>query len=80
MPADYHMPPPTIEMCGRFSVGRFGWFIPKKLLDNNDFPSVISYEHFTNTNITGFDRFVIDSDILDQFKKLVYYLQSINLI
>lgn len=66
MPADYHMPPPGVEMVGRLSTGRFGWFIPKVLIQNGSFPTFIPYTTFNNNNAEEFDRFIFDESILNQ--------------
>lgn len=66
MPADYHMLPPNIDMIGRFSTGRFGWFIPKALIRSDKFSSLIPYTLFKNTSADGFDQFVLDTKLLKE--------------
>lgn len=69
MPADYHMPPPGVEMVGRFSTGRFGWFMPKKLInylsDDGSSP-IIPYTVFKNNKANEFNRFYFDDRLLKQ--------------
>lgn len=64
MPADYHIPPPGIEMIGRFSMGRFGWFTPKKLIERDDSLSMIPYTLFKDNTSKQFNRFLFNDDIL----------------
>lgn len=64
MPADYHIPPPGVEMVGRFSTGRYGWFIPKKLLKNDN--SFVPYTIFKDNNSEEFQRFMFDDKTLKQ--------------
>lgn len=66
MPADYHMPPPGVDMVGRFSTGRFGWFIPKSLIGDGGSSSVIPYTVFKDTNSLQYQRFVYDENVLRQ--------------
>lgn len=63
MPADYHGPPPNIEMVGRFSTGRYGWFIPKALKQND---KLIPYTIFKNTSSEDFDQFVLDPSLFNE--------------
>lgn len=66
MPADYHLLPPNIDIAGRFSTGRFGWFIPKQLIDTDEVSSIISYRIFKNSTTNQFNRFLFDENILKQ--------------
>lgn len=66
MPADYHLLPPNIDIAGRFSTGRFGWFIPKQLMDTDEVSSIISYRIFKNSTTNQFNRFLFDENILKQ--------------
>lgn len=66
MPADYNIPPPGVEMMGRFSTGRFGWFIPKKLINDDELSPIIPYTLFKNNQGADFDRFVYDENALKQ--------------
>lgn len=66
MPADYHMPPPGVDMVGRFSTGRFGWFIPKNLIGEDGSSSVIPYTIFKDTNSIQYQRFLYDEHVLRQ--------------
>lgn len=66
MPADYHMLPPNIETAGRFSTGRFGWFVPKALAKNNKMSQVISYTMFKDSSNIGFEQFVLDPKLLNE--------------
>lgn len=65
MPSDYHVLPPGIEMAGRSSQGRFGWFIPRRFRDG--LPKVIPYTLFRDQSTPEFKRFVIDKTALDNF-------------
>lgn len=64
MPADYHIPPPGIEMVGRFSMGRFGWFTPKKLIEMDESLATIPYTVLKNNTSSLFNRFLFDETIL----------------
>lgn len=64
MPADYHMPEPSILMLGRLSTGRFGWFVPKKLVDADDSKPIIPYTIFQNSSSDQFEQFFYDQSIL----------------
>lgn len=64
MPADYHEPPPGIQMVGRFSAGRFGWFVPKKLITSNGSTPIIPYTLFKNNNNSEFNRFIYNENII----------------
>lgn len=69
MPADYHMPPPGVEMVGRFSTGRFGWFVPKKLINNmpeDGTSPIIPYTLFKNNKDTEFNRFIYNESFLKE--------------
>lgn len=69
MPVDYETAPPEVgkeEMIGRFSTGRFGWFVPKKLIGNDDSYLTIPYTIFKNNKNHEFNRFIYDEDILKQ--------------
>lgn len=66
MPADYHMPPPGIEMVGRLSMGRFGWFTPKKLIGMDASLSIIPYTIFKENTGARFNRFLFDENILKE--------------
>lgn len=64
MPANYHSAPPDIENVGRFGTGRYGWFIPKKLLPNDDFSPFIPYIIFKDNTDEKFQRFMFDDSII----------------
>lgn len=34
MPSDHHSYSPKVEMAGPLTTGRFGWFIPKLLIND----------------------------------------------
>lgn len=74
MPADYHMPPPGIEMVGRLSMGRFGWFTPKKLIEADESLSIIPYALFKDNTAKQFNRFLFDENILTEL--LVFILHT----
>lgn len=72
MPADYHMPPPNIHMIGRFSLGRFGWFTPKKLIKTDQpHPPPLPYTIFKTNTGEQFKRFLVNTTVL---KELLVFL------
>lgn len=78
MPANYHMPPPNITMIGRFSLGRFGWFMPKDLIKSDQLhPPPIPYTIFKKNSGEQFDRFLFDTSVL---KQLLVYILILNLL
>lgn len=72
MPANYHMPPPNITMIGRFSLGRFGWFMPKELTKTDQIhPPPIPYTIFKTNSGQQFDRFLFNATVLKEL--LVFF-------
>ncbi|XP_031629591.1 receptor-type guanylate cyclase gcy-18-like isoform X3 [Contarinia nasturtii] len=77
MPPDYQIAPPDVnkeEMVGRFSTGRFGWFVPRKLFENDGASLTIPYTIFKNNKKNEFNRFIYDESILKQFKHDAQYI------
>lgn len=70
MPSDYHRTPPEIQMAGPFANGRFGWFFPKKLVQEGDLPSLYPYTIFSKPNTDDIRQFVLDPDTLNVIRKL----------
>ena len=70
MPGDYHVPPPDIEMGGRLTKGRFGWFIPKRLINKGDLPLMNPYTIFQDPQSPIHQQFVIDATTLSQISRL----------
>lgn len=66
MPADYNVLPPSIEMLGLLSTGRFGWFTPKQLIGTDETASIIPYTIFKNCSTKEFNRFLFDENVLKQ--------------
>lgn len=66
MPADYPFPPTGLEIGGRFSMGRFGWFVPKNLASSRAFPTVVPYTLFLNNTSNEFNHFTFDESVLKQ--------------
>lgn len=67
MPADFHTMPPHVELAGRLSTGYFGWFVPKRLIEPNDLPTMNLYTIFKDPNTSAFMQFVFDERILDTY-------------
>lgn len=67
MPADFHTMPPNVEMAGRLSTGYFGWFVPKRLIQPNDLPTMNLYTIFKYPNTSTFKQFVFDDEIIAEF-------------
>lgn len=65
MPANYHLTPPDVRLIGRFSLGRFGWFIPKDLIQNDQIHA-IPYTIFKMNSGKQFDRFLFDATVLKE--------------
>lgn len=54
----------SLEMIGRLSTGRYGWFVPKRLLSKFHSPQPLSYAFFTSAEHAGFEHFAFDDAIL----------------
>lgn len=68
MPADFHTMPPSVEMAGRLSTGYFGWFVPRRLIQPNDMPTLNLYTIFKYPNTSTFKQFVFDESILNEYE------------
>lgn len=68
MPADFHTMPPHVEMAGRLSTGYFGWFVPKRLIQSNDLPTLNLYTILKYPNTSAFKQFVFDDGMLSEYE------------